>query len=48
MLCNANTSNKNKTNKKKKKQKNKTKQRTMVIKGKTIKHKDHVKKTQLD
>ena len=38
MLCNANPRNK-------KKNKN---QRTMVTKGKAMKHKDHVRKTQLD
>ena len=40
MLCNANP-----RDKKKKKNKN---QRTMVTKGKAMKHKDHVRKTQLD
>ena len=42
---------KKKKKKKKKKQKKKTKnkkQRTMITKGKAMKHKDHVKKTQLD
>ena len=40
MLCNENP-----RNKKKKKTKN---QKTMVRKGKVMKHKDHVRKTQLD
>ena len=37
MLCNANP----------KKQKTKQNQRTMVTKGRAVKHKDHVRKTQL-
>ena len=37
MLCNANPRNKENKN-----------QRTMVTKGKVMKHKDHVRKTQLD
>ena len=41
MLCNANPRNKRKTQKTKE-------QRTMVTKGKAMKHKDHVRKTQLD
>ena len=53
MLCNANPRNNNKK-KKKKKQKTKNKKqktknkRTVVTKGKAMKHKDHVKKTQLN
>ena len=39
MLCNANPRDKKKKNKN---------QRTMVTKGKVMKYKDHVKKTQLD
>ena len=38
MLCNANLRNKKK----------KKKKRTMVTKGKVMKHKDYVRKTQLD
>ena len=38
MLCNANPRNKKKTQN----------QRTMVTKGRVMKHKDHVRKTQLD
>ena len=41
MLCNASP-------RKKKKQKNKKKQITMVIKGRAMKFKDHVRKTHLD
>ena len=41
MLCNANPRNKKENTKTKE-------QRTMVTKGKAIKHKDHVRKTQLD
>ena len=41
MLSNANPRNKEKYKKKKN-------QRTMVTKGKAMKHKDHVRKTQLD
>ena len=47
MLCNANPREKKKKNKKNKKKKNK-KQKTIVTKGKAMKHKDHVRKTQLD
>ena len=52
MLCNANPRDKKYIYiyiyiKTKNKKKNK-KQRTMVTKGKVMKHKDHVKKTQLD
>ena len=36
------------TKRKKKKTKTKTKQITMVIKGRAKKHKDHVRKTQLN
>ena len=40
---------KKKKKKKKKKQKKKTKkQRTMLTKSRALKHKDHVRKTQLD
>ena len=46
MLCNANPRDKKKNEKKKKKRKRK--KRTMFTKGKAMKHKDHVKKTQLD
>ena len=41
MLCNANPRNKRKNTKAKE-------QRTMITKGKIMKHKDHVRKTQLD
>ena len=40
MLCNASPRNKKKTKKKKQQQ-----QKTMVIKGRVMKHKDHVRKT---
>ena len=43
MLCYANP----RDTKKKKKTKNKKQKRTMVIKGRAMKHKDHIRKTQL-
>ena len=50
MLCNANPKERKKKQKKQKQKKkqNKEEQRGMVIKNRTMKHKDHVRKTQLD
>ena len=45
MLCNASPRNKKKKRKKKKQQQQ---QKTMVTKGRAMKHKDHIKKTQFD